>query len=233
MTAARAVLRPFVWRYPEWWIWAVAAGAWLWLAVDGPGPAGHAHVHAKGGPGWATSVTATLAMTVAMMSPLAIPGARHVSLTSFWDRRHRSQAAFLAGYLGTWVAAAALLALAVDAVARVAGDGAAVAMAFGVAATWQLAPAKRRALKRCRRTAALASAGWEATRDCIRYGAGSGGRCVVTCWGLMAGAAAAGHAVPVMAVVLALQIHERVADDFDGRTSAAAVVALGAATLVI
>lgn len=242
MSAASAAVAPalrlrgrsFLRSHPEWWIAALAAAAWAALIAAGA-PAGGAHVHgAHPAPAAASTVpiASTAVMVVAMMGPLSLPGARYVSLTTYRSRRHRSQAAFFAGYALTWLLASIALHLAVTAVTNAAGAATAIAVAVGLAAAWQQSRARRRVLKRCRRTAAIAAEGWRGTRDCIGFGVVGAARCATTCWGSMALVVAAGHALPIMVPVFLLQVHERVTEEPRLPTSTAALATLGAVALL-
>ncbi len=215
MTAAGARARPgsapgvldrvrrWGWRHPEWWVVAAAAGAWAWMAAIVP--AGHgAH-----GPATGADVRATGLMVAAMMLPMAIPGVRHVASSSLWRRRHRAIAGFAAGYLAVWMLAMAALTGAVGVAAALAGWTAAAVVAMAAAALWELAPVKRRLLRRCGRTVPLAPNGWRADADCARFGAQAGASCVCTCWALMAACVAFAHSLPLMAVLFGVQLAGR------------------------
>jgi predicted metal-binding membrane protein len=215
--------------HPEWWIAVLAAAAWPAIVLTSHPAAsphgGHAHGSVAAP---ALPLVATALMVVAMMVPLCLPAARYVALTSYRARRHRAQAAFLAGYVAVWLGVAAALHLVVRGVSDATTPAAALGTAFALAAAWQLSPAQRRAVRRCRRTASLASEGWRASADCIRFGMTSAALCSATCWALMAAATAAGHALPATGAIFLVQLHDRVRGG-----AAAAVGALGVAALVV
>jgi predicted metal-binding membrane protein len=150
-------------------------------------------------------------MIGAMMLPMAAMAARHVAFRSFRERRGRALAAFLVGYASVWLAVGPLY-LAAGIVARLAAGGWALAplgAALALAAAWQSAPAKRRALRRCHRTVPLAPSGLRADLDCLRFGLAHGRACVVSCWALMLVPAAAGHQVLPMLLVALVALAER------------------------
>jgi predicted metal-binding membrane protein len=237
-STATARLRALVWRHPQWWIFFVAAACWVGVAlgdlfggISATGSGVHDHLATPENSGGGMGVSGAVVMTVAMMAPLAAPAARYVSLTSFWSRRHRAQVLFLGGYLGAWIALGALTASGVAIVANEIGRAAAIVVFFGAAATWQFTWVKRRALRRCNRTMAIAPKGWRANWDCIRFGAISASSCVVTCWAFMASVAAAVHALEVMAVVFGLQLHERITRRYRPSISALILVVVAAWSL--
>jgi predicted metal-binding integral membrane protein DUF2182 len=230
-TGARfARSRRQLWLHPEWWSLALSALAWFTLvaasadAAAGPtGWAGHREhvVHvtsAQGGPGdrlWAVTlqVWQWLFMVVAMMVPLVIGPIRTTAARSLWRRRHRAIATFLAGYLLPWAVCGIVLAvigLVVPPQWQQNGRSpAGLAAALAVAAMWQSARAKRRALVACHESRPLAPGGWQAWRDCLLFGLIVSARCLVSCWALMLVCVLAGHSLPVMAAMGALGMAER------------------------
>jgi hypothetical protein len=86
---------------------------------------------------------------------------------------------------------------------------AAAALCFAVMAVWRLTPMHARALAACHRTLPLAPLGWQADRDCLRFGSAIGRACVQTCWPLMVACAFAGHGLIAMAGGMALSAVER------------------------
>jgi predicted metal-binding membrane protein len=183
------------WRHPEWWALALSAGAWVLLLR------GHAHAHAYGDllQGW-------MVMSVAMMLPMVAEPMRLAAERSFWHRRHRAIAGFLAGYLGCW----ALIGVFVSFVhVPLSSQNWGAAIAFAVAGAWQLTRWKRRALNGCHRSMPLAPRGWRADRDCIRFGAMIGTRCIVSCWALMLACFFSGHAIVATLLVTGVGFVER------------------------
>lgn len=212
--AARPV--PLSWRHPEWWSIALSLGAWLWMLR------GAHHVHSFGG-----AMAHWLAMTLAMMVPMALVPIRTTAARSLWRRRHRAMAAFLAGYVGLWMLFGAI------ASRLTMTNRTASAIAFAVAGTWQLTRAKRIALAACHRTAPIAPYGWRADRDCIRYGLMIGVRCIASCWALMLACAFSGHALAAIAIGTAVGVFERYTYKPDQRLLAASLFAAAAITLVM
>ena len=66
-----------------------------------------------------------------------------------------------------------------------------LAAVLGLAAAWELSPAKRWAINRCHRTSPLPPSGWRASLGTARFGFLHGGACVASCWPLMLVMAAA------------------------------------------
>lgn len=194
--------RRFGWRHPEWWVAAAAAGAWMWMfAVP--------HPHTHGGHAAGADVRWAGVMVVAMMLPLTIPHVRHVARSSLWRRRHRAIAGFLAGYVGVWMLAILAVVAVLAAGSRLAGWMVVAGLVTGAAVLWEVAPGKRRLLRRCGRTVPLAPRGWRADADCARFGAMAGASCVSVCWALMAACVVFAHSLPVMAVLFGVQLSGR------------------------
>ena len=80
---------------------------------------------------------------------------------------------------------------------------------FAIAAVWQLAPIRLRALRACHRSVPLAPRGWRADADCLRFGWLTGGQCVLSCWALMLACVLAGHTLLAMVGVAAIGVAER------------------------
>jgi Predicted metal-binding integral membrane protein (DUF2182) len=231
-----------VWAHPEWWSLALSALAWLLIVfrIDSPGAgrSHHAGDHAAAAmgqsgflPDVAAETFAWLLMVAAMMFPLLIDSIRTAAARSLWTRRHRAIAEFLTGYLVPWTIAGIVTIMLVRAasVSGSLGSWMWVAAGFAAAAVWQLTPVKLRALRSCHRTMPLAPRGWRADRDCLRYGWTIGGRCVVSCWAMMAGCVLAAHSVPAMLCVTAVGSAERFIPRLDRRLTAG--VLLGFALL--
>jgi predicted metal-binding membrane protein len=184
-------------------------------------PSSHHH-----GGGVAASLGQWLVMTVAMMLPMVVQPMRTTAERSLWRRRHRAIGGFLFGYLGCWMITG-LLASLLPAGYRYAG-----AMAFVVAAAWQLTRQKRIALAGCHWTAPLAPAGWTADLDCIRYGARIGVRCVGSCWALMLACALTGHVAAGCVGMTAIGLVERYARHPHQRLLSGALVAAAITSFV-
>jgi predicted metal-binding membrane protein len=186
--------------YPEWWALALSVGAWAVMLTHGHASQGWALCLSRSPDAgvldrlqdaWQTGalggvLLGWVAMTLAMMPPLAIPLIRHVAARSFAVRRNRAIAGFLGGMVGLWlVIGFAALTVLGGVSGTLLTDPRVVAVGFLIAAAWQLAPMKRAALLRCHRTVPLSAMGWRADRDCIRYGLSHGLDCVASCWAMM------------------------------------------------
>jgi len=195
----RLSLRDFFWRHAEWWPLALSALAWCYLAFSWSNPPAHHHRFQLG-----PVVVHWAAMMVAMMLPLM---AGHVSLVarrSLWHRRHRAAAIFVAAYLFVWL----LYGLVVSEVFE-RGMRPNLVNCLLAAAYWQTTPFKRSALLACHRTLPLAPSGWEADRDCVRYGWTVAGSCLLSCWLLML-ACAADHSASLDVGLAAFLLRERI-----------------------
>jgi hypothetical protein len=225
------------WRHAEWWSLALSILAWALLIADGNLLSGHqwgshpGHAAAQTTPmaasmavAWLQAIGHWLLMTIAMMVPLVVDPIRTTAARSLWRRRHRAIAAFLAGYLLPWGFAGLFVAAFVVSVRPDEWHHlpVAVASAFAIAAAWQVAPARRRALLSCHRTAPIAPDGWRATRDCVTYGWTIGTSCLASCAPLMLVCIVSGHSVAAMSIVTMIGIAERTTPiASQSRTSAA------------
>jgi predicted metal-binding membrane protein len=125
-----------------------------------------------------------LAMVMAMMAPLLAGPMRHLWSRSLSRRRVRAIAVFVLAYGAAWMAAATVLALVATGVRAADGPLLVVAVVI-LALLWQLSPAKQQCLKLCHRLPRLAAFGWNADRDCLRYGLANALWCIGSCWALM------------------------------------------------
>ena len=225
----RGKLRRLGWRTPEWWVVVVGAAAWLSMAGISHTHASHAGITTGRGHGQDT--LGVVAMVIAMMVPLTITNVRHVAQSSLWRRRHRAIAGFLVGYLAVWFVVQTIIVETWGLLAPLVGWGTAGGIAMIAAALWEIAPIKRRRLRRCHRTVPLAPCGWRADADCARYGVSTGLSCVTMCWALMVAAAAFSHSLMVMAVLFGVQASGR----YQRRPSPvlAALAVLGACLLAL
>lgn len=216
--------------HPDWWIPTIAGAAWAVLLI------GFARAGVRSPltdrttsivtDTWPGAIGSLVAMTVAMMSPLARPTVRHAALASLWTRRTRSVVVCLGGYLVVWIAAAVVMTLVIQAASGLGIVPVQVAAA-GAAIAWQFTATKRRQLRRCAQTIPLAPNGWRADYDCARFGALVGSSCVVTCWGYMAVGLTAGHSLPILAGLALVQLHERAQRRYAPVTGAGALAAFG------
>jgi hypothetical protein len=233
--------RRLAWRHPEWWSLAASAAAWGLIvarassAARGPSsPHGHhgtaalsLHSHPSG---WWPAALDWLLMIMAMMLPLVVEPIRTAAARSLWARRHRAIAGFLLGYVTPWLLLGALAGGLIAAVGlrQRTSLPVAAAIAFAVAAAWQLTPIKRRALRWCHRTVPLAPSGWRADRDCLHFGWTIGCRCVVSCGALMMACLLGGHGILAMTGVATVGAAERFLPRADPRIWGVAVVGLAA-----
>jgi predicted metal-binding membrane protein len=167
-------------------------------------------------------------MILAMMLPLVLGSIRFTAVRSFWRRRHRAIAGFITGFLGIWVVAGAIALAGVFLLESAVESRSVAAAGFVLAAVWQHAPARRRALVACHATMPLAPQGRRADLDCLRYGWTIGQRCLVACWALMLGFVLAGHDLALMAGVSAIALVERYSRRPQLRATSLALLALAA-----
>jgi predicted metal-binding membrane protein len=203
-------------RHPEWWMLTASLGAWGFLVAAPWGRALSLCTADRVGlatlsPPYETRLLETGVMAIAMMPPLVIFSVRHVAFRSYRDRRSRAIAEFLAGYLGVWIALAAVFfgVLALPPFSGAGDDVSVILIAYAAALVWQLTPWKRIALWRCHRTVPLAAEGWQAVADCLRFGTAIGASCVASCWILMALPLLGAHGFASMACLQAAMLHER------------------------
>ncbi|HEX8597105.1 MAG TPA: DUF2182 domain-containing protein [Chloroflexia bacterium] len=200
-------LRRFFWTHPEWWSLGLAALAWGAVVSHAGGAtivsgAGRhqEHVHHS------ISVPHIMPfqveflywclMVVAMMVPLMLAPLRWVAFQSFRQRRHRAILLFLVGFLLPW-----MLVGVVPAWLRTfdwSYNPLLASGTFGLAALWVLGPVRRHALVFCHLTVPLAPSGWNADRNCLRFGLIIGASCIATCGLLMLACAFTGHSLIAM-----------------------------------
>jgi predicted metal-binding membrane protein len=241
-------MRAAIWldRHPEWWVLSLSAGAWLALGwLTAPMAAGSLCIVMRGGLAgdlaarllaqWRTGALdqmlgAWAVMALAMAPPLTMPMLRYVAARSFAFRRMRALALFLIGLLCPWLAAG-VLGVALLAVVPV-PDGRLGAIAFALAALWEVTPFKRRALRRCHRTMALAADGWRADRDCFVFGCARGQDCFIGCWAMMLAVMFADHAPAAILITQAMAFAERRVREPRVERCAVVLAAFGALLLV-
>jgi predicted metal-binding membrane protein len=163
------------------------AAAVGWLALVGAHAAASADVvrlPVVGPP--AAAMLGWLAMTVAMMLPVARPAVRHVAANSLRRRRGVATAAFVTAFLIVWAAAGAFV-FGLEAFVNRAGVGGRplFVAALAGAALWHVSPARRAVLRQCQRGIPLPPRGIKALVADLRFGAIYASRCVATCGGLM------------------------------------------------
>lgn len=135
----------------------------------------------------ALAVLSWIVMVVAMTAPLLARPIGQLRLRTLARRRNRSVALFAAAYMLVWIAIGPVLLAAPRAIDVLANAThlPAIAIAALLAAVWQAAPMRQRALNRCHRLPNLAAFGTEADRDCIQFGLTHGFWCAATCAPLM------------------------------------------------
>lgn len=206
------------WEFPDWWLWTLSAAAWVVLFVENLTPEPFVHddhsvmimdsaseVRVR----FVAGVVSWTVMVVAMMLPLSTRHARWLAHRSLARRRTRTILLHAAAYLGIWVLLGVVLAVVLPLI--VSGVGASrtfAVVALLVAALWQVAPARRRMLRRCGAGRAPAVRGWRADLDCLRAGARTAGRCVATCGPAMA-AVIAMHGLAIMVALTVIIANER------------------------
>src|SRR2546423_667664 len=205
-----ARLEGFVWRVPEWWVWGLVAVSWAFLAVGAPlnvaeSPAHPGHVHAQTQALNELVPVSSFACVVAMMVPLLLPTLRRTAFASLWQRRQQAMVECLLAYLVVWIAFALVLGVVTRPLTIFGGQLVVIGGTSLAALAWQRTAMKRQALRACHLMLPLAPRGWRADRDCLRLGATVGLNCVITCWPLMALAAATQHQpLPVLAISASL-----------------------------
>jgi predicted metal-binding membrane protein len=199
-----ATLRQFFWQHPEWWSVGFSGFAWMAMLVHCWQHAGHSVHHWMN---FRQELVSWVLMVAAMMLPFVLDSVRAVAVGSFWARRHRAVAGFLVGYLTPWLALGVLAA----GMREVSWTHTytAPALGFTVAVLWQMTSMHRRALVACHRRRPLAPLGWQADRDCFRFGGTIGVACVSSCWPLMLACLLSGHGLIAMAVGMAIGAAER------------------------
>jgi predicted metal-binding membrane protein len=211
--------RDFLWRHPEFPVLLFSAAAWLFLLAQAFARAGAPMAHLDHGNAmfpfpdrWPALLVGWFVMVAAMMFPSLVPQVRLVALRSFWMRRRRAIALFLAGYCAVWVLYAVLAELLLAGLQQASSPLFRYLVPFSLllAAIWQLTPQKRRSLVACHFTMPLAPAGWRADRDCSHYGVRTAWHCLVSCWALMLLCAFAGHTLWAMLVVTLISLSERI-----------------------
>lgn len=126
-------------------------------------------------------------MLLAMMPLLLIHPLEHVWQRSLSRKRWQAVLLFVLGFVAVWTLAGMVL-MTVTVGARVILGGSQLitfVAALGVCLVWQASPLKQMCLNRCHYQPRISAFGFDFVRDCLRYGAVSGGWCIGSCWPLM------------------------------------------------
>jgi predicted metal-binding membrane protein len=209
---------------------AIGQTAWAPLVHHGPA-ASSGHAHAAPGIASAAWLVGWGLMVAAMMLPGAVPLVREVGGAVRTRGGGRERAFAVAGFLGAWGAFGCAV-LAVVALS----PGLEPGLVLVAAGAYQLTPAKRRALARCRGHARLLPPGWatgpDPSGDALRAGASHGVASVACCGPLMAALALAGMGAPALMLVAGVAMTVEVAAPRGPRITAPVGVALLAAGLL-
>jgi predicted metal-binding membrane protein len=187
--------------HPEW---PVAASIGLgWLTVAALQASGDHRLHTA--PAW----IAWTIMSALMMVPVTLPAIRHLAFNSFRRRRVRAMVIFIAAYLAAWIGFGlfALEAVSASLAAGVSVRGLAIVTLI-VAALWQLAPYRQRAILRCRRAVPLSPTGLRADCSCAHFGLQQALHCMRVCWPAMLLMAIIGHHLAAMAALTIIVVAE-------------------------
>ncbi len=178
---------------------AWAAFAWMWLGSSA-GAAGASASTWWCAPGMAMSgvvapshtgsgMPGAMAMWLLMAAAVALPGglpaAQYVATNSFHRCRSSGVAVFAIVYLAAWVSFGLVVTTLAPRSAGLSAD-ALFAVALALAAAYELTPAKRRALARCHRGAALPPGGPRRVAAVCRFGWINASGCVASCGPAMA-----------------------------------------------
>ena len=177
------------------WPWALPVAAtcigWLSMLVLSHGE-GRGHLH---------HLLVVTAMSVAMMSPLAIPLCVTAARSSLWSTATRCVVVGFAAFVGAWIATGAVLHLLTEVAIAIATPGAVV---FVLAAWCAIDVMSRR--RAARLTACAVTRPLFPRSSTVRVadlGVVAASRCMATCWAPMALAVAQpGLAVPVSGVIV-------------------------------
>jgi predicted metal-binding membrane protein len=158
------------------WVLPVAAACLGWLSVLlFSRTNGHGHIH---------HLLVNSAMTVAMMSPLAVALCVAAARSSLWSASTQCVLAAFATFIGAWIAAGAVLHVLTELAIEVAPAG---VVAVGLATWCAIDVASRRRTRRL--SACFVSRPLfpnSSTLGAIDLGATAASRCLGTCWAPMA-----------------------------------------------
>lgn len=191
---------------------------------------GAAHRRASAGTTMDWTFPMLAVMVLAMMLPATTGSVRQVGARSLWCRRRRAAGEWIAGYVGVWLAASAVivgLRAATTAAGVLTTGPLALVIGLVLAAAWQLTPFKRAALNGCHRTRPLALRGVRADWDCFAWGTMIGRECVISCGPMMAAMTlGATSSLTVMLGLTAVVLTERFRHRTPRRASAVVLAVL-------
>ena len=190
--------------HPEWPV--AASIGFGWLTVVALQASGDHRLHTA--PAW----IAWAIMSALMMVPVALPAIRYLAFNSFKRRRLRAMMVFVAAYLVAWIGFGLI---ALEAVSAGLGAGISVRglsiVTLIVAALWQLAPYRQRAILRCRQVVPLSPTGLRADVTCAHFGTQQALHCMRVCWPAMVLMAIVGHQLAAMAALTIIVVAEEYA----------------------
>jgi Predicted metal-binding integral membrane protein (DUF2182) len=190
------------------------------FVLDGVHPGGHLHPG-----GHVRHVEMALAMTLAMMSPMAVPLCRVVARATLWWQAPRTVLVALAAYLCVWCLASMVLHIG----SALVMPGLTILGATVCLTSWcvalQILPGRARVLAACAVTRPVRPG--RGMRDATGWGVRAAGRCVTSC--LVPMALTAVHPTPAaVGGVGALLLVERFSEPLPRGTLVVPYIALGA-----
>lgn len=210
-------------------LWVCMTG----MAEVGSGMSHHAEHLVLAGPSSSlvTALPMLALMAMAMMVPPALPMIQYVGLNSLYWRRRRAVLEFVVVFVAVWVAYSVVVLGAIGGVGVASSPLAPVAV-LGLAALWQLTPAKRRALQACHRTRPLPPKGRRASAAVAAFALHNGVACLASCWAMMLTTAFVGLPGLIWPAALTALITAERLSVKPRRASRRVALALGAAAIV-
>lgn len=169
------------WSHPEWTAIGLIGSAWLYLLIKNPSLT-TMNMSTSRNPG---SVLAPwLVMSVAMMTPAALPTLRHIGLSSRWRRRQLTIGLFVGGQLVIWTLIGTAL-IVVAPPLREPGLAHVSAALLALAALWERHSLRQRAARSCHLLRPIPLAGREGVRLTASAGVRQALWCTLGCWPVM------------------------------------------------
>lgn len=218
--------------------WILLAGGTpptAWFGVGGTGFAGPAPAgeHTMQGVFTASGLLMVTLMTVAMMGPMAIPGARTVAFTSLWWRAGRATGWFFVAFTLSWTAVAVCLATVAELlVGLLPTPATATGIVLLLCALAQLDPRRTDRSKACDRPMRLRSNGSDANVDCARFGVLTAYRGLWLCALPMLAMLTLPASLLMMALLTTLSVTDRVTEGRRRLLIAALYAGLGAVLIL-